>query len=302
MKNIPSIVLSVLLAAFLISGIIVYRQDQAKLLSKDERITELQGQLKEAGAKLAALKEELAKIKGEKEASEVDVKELKSKHEAEISELDKELQSRNEKIAELQKQLKVSDAEIASLKEEVDKSQKELERLHRKLSEILGQEVELKSEKDQMRSTYDAMVSELKEQIQRKEVTIKKLKEKLSIVFVDRILFESGKAKITSKGKEILKRVGDILKNVEGKRIQVVGHTDNRPILPEYRYKIPSNWELSALRAAAVVRFIQKDSGIDAGNFEVVGHSLYKPVASNKTEAGRTRNRRVNIILSPKVE
>jgi chemotaxis protein MotB len=116
---------------------------------------------------------------------------------------------------------------------------------------------------------------------------------------VNRILFESGRTKITPQGKKILKKVGDILKNVEGKRIQVVGHTDNKPILPEYRYRIPSNWELSAFRAAAVVRFLQKNIGIGTSNFELVGRSFYEPIASNETEKGRARNRRVNIILAP---
>jgi flagellar motor protein MotB len=94
--------------------------------------------------------------------------------------------------------------------------------------------------KGRVKSTYDAMALDLKKQIQNKEVTINKLEEKLSITFVDRILFESGRTKITPQGKKILKKVGDILKNVEGRRIQVVGHTDNKPILPEYRYRIPS--------------------------------------------------------------
>jgi chemotaxis protein MotB len=92
------------------------------------------------------------------------------------------------------------------------------------------------------------------------------------------------------------------LKNVAGKQIRVVGHTDNKAILPEYRNKFPSNWELSAVRASAVVRYFQKEIGLDAKNMEAVGRSFYEPIASNETEKGRAQNRRVNIIIAPKIE
>ena len=316
MKNISVIVLSVLLAACLISGLIVYRQDRAKLLIKDESIVNLQERLKTSSSEVASLKEEIAKgtggierlqsqltvLRGEKEAAAAEAEALRTKQETKNSEFVKELQNRDERITDLQGQLKASFGEINSLKEEVDKSQREIEGFNRKLSKILGQEVHLAREIDQMKSTYDAMVSDLKKQIQNKEVTIDKLEDKLSITFVDQILFESGRTKITPQGIEILKKVGDILKNVEGKRIQVVGHTDNKPILPEYQYRFPSNWELSAFRAAAVVRLLQKDIGLDASNLEVVGRSFYEPITSNETENGRAQNRRVNIIIAPKAE
>ena len=134
------------------------------------------------------------------------------------------------------------------------------------------------------------------------EVNIKELKDKLSITFVDRILFEFGKSSISPQGKEILKKVGKILKPLEDKKIRVVGHTDNVPIMEDYRYKYPSNWELSASRAASVVRFFQEEIGIDHKNLEAVGRSFYDPIAPNDTKEGRAKNRRVAIIIAPKTE
>ena len=99
----------------------------------------------------------------------------------------------------------------------------------------------------------------LKEQIENREVIISELGEKLSVTFVDRILFQSGKATVTPKGKEILTKVGQILRNVKSKRIRVEGHTDNKLILPEYQHKFPSNWELSAARAVAVALCANED-------------------------------------------
>ena len=91
------------------------------------------------------------------------------------------------------------------------------------------------------------------------------------------------------------------MKNVRGRQIRVVGHTDNIPITYEYRERFPSNWELSAARAGAVVRFLQHRIGLDPTDLEVVGRSFYEPLASNETKEGRAQNRRVNIILGPRI-
>ena len=155
---------------------------------------------------------------------------------------------------------------------------------------------------DQLRSTHASMVSELEDEVRKKEVTIEELENKLTITFVDHVLFDFGKANISPEGGEILTRVGKILKNVNDKRIRVVGHTDNVPIMKEYRYKFPSNWELSAARAAAVVRHFQNEIGIYPENLEAVGRSFYVSVATNETEEGRAQNRRVEIIISPQLQ
>ena len=139
-------------------------------------------------------------------------------------------------------------------------------------------------------------------QIEKQEVTIKAYEERISVSFVDRILFEFGKATISYKGKEILRKVGGILKDIEDKQIRIIGHTDNIPILPRFRHKFPSNWELSAARAAAVVRYFENTMELDPTRLEAVGRSYYEPIASNETEEGRAQNRRVNIIIAPKIE
>ena len=117
---------------------------------------------------------------------------------------------------------------------------------------------------------------------------------------VDRILFKTGKATITSEGAKVLRKVGKTLKNVKDKKIRVVGHTDNVKIISKNRYyKYPSNWELSAARAARVIRFFQHKVGLDPTKMEAVGRSFYDPIASNDTPEGRAQNRRVNIIIAP---
>ena len=103
-------------------------------------------------------------------------------------------------------------------------------------------------------------------------MTLKAFKKKLSISFVDRILFDLGKATVTPGGAHVLEKVGDILKNTKGMQIRVVGHTDNISIRRESRHKFPSNWELSAARAASVVRFFQRDCRLNPEDLEAVGN------------------------------
>ena len=154
----------------------------------------------------------------------------------------------------------------------------------------------------QMKSTYDTLVSELKDQIQKQEVTIKEFQESLSLNFIDRILFEFGKADLTPEGEKVLKKVGEALKNIKGKKVRVTGHTDPVPIRPDYMYKFPSNWELSAARAASVVRYFQEKTGLDPKDMEAIGRSFYQPEDSNDTKEGRARNRRVEILIAPQME
>lgn len=174
--------------------------------------------------------------------------------------------------------------------------EKRLSEQDKKVAELT--EVQVK----QMKSTYDTLVSDLKDQIQKQEVTIKEFHEALSLNFVDRILFEFGKADLTPEGEKILKKVGEALKNIKGKKIRVTGHTDPIPIRRDYQYKFPSNWELSAARAASVVRYFQEEIGLDPDDMEAVGRSFYQPEVSNDTKEGRARNRRVEVLIAPQME
>jgi chemotaxis protein MotB len=178
----------------------------------------------------------------------------------------------------------------------VQESEKKLSEQDKRVADLI------EARAKETKSTYEALVSSLKEQIEKQEVTIKDFQEGITLTFVDRILFEFGKADITPEGKRILEKVGEVLKNIKGKKIRVTGHADNIPIHPNYKFKFPTNWELSAARAASVVRYFQEETGLDPKDMEAVGRSFYQPVASNEIKEGRDRNRRVEIFIAPKME
>jgi chemotaxis protein MotB len=90
-----------------------------------------------------------------------------------------------------------------------------------------------------------------------------------------------------------------ILKQVTDRRIQVEGHTDNVPILSDLKNRYPTNWELSTARATEVVRYLQEHGGLDARLLSATGYGQFQPVASNDTDEGKHKNRRIEIVLLP---
>jgi len=287
---------------------------ETELSSKKTMVTELQERLKSSQSRFTQLEDEIIKHKSEIDSlqsrlsnferqsveSEAQTDKMRSTYETTISGLNKKIQSGDKTIAEFQERFKEFEFEISSLKNEIKKCKDENKELFLRISEFQGEKGQLKIKMEKFQSTHNAIVSELKNQIQNKEVTIRELEDKLSITFVDRVLFQFGKATITREGEELLTKVGNILKNVQDGRIRVIGHTDNIPIMDEYRYKFPSNWELSTARAASVVRYLHEEIGLNPKTLEAVGRSFYEPIASNETDKGRAKNRRVEIIIAPR--
>ncbi len=151
----------------------------------------------------------------------------------------------------------------------------------------------------QLKTTYAELVQEFESEIKNQEATIRGLKEKLSITFMDDILYDLSMVSVNPKAQQALEKIGQVLRQNRDNKIVVTGHTDNMPIKMEARDRFPSNWELSAARAAAVVRYFQNQLGIDPARMEIVGHAYYKPVANNDTPENRSKNRRVEIFIMP---
>jgi chemotaxis protein MotB len=140
----------------------------------------------------------------------------------------------------------------------------------------------------------------MESEIEKGKITITQLRGKLKVNMLDEILFDSGKTTVKPQGIEVLDRVGRILLDVKDRTISIEGHTDNVPIGPELSKKYPTNWELSAARATTVARYLQEKIGINPSVLSATGYGEYQPVASNETEEGQAKNRRIDIVLIPK--
>jgi len=205
---------------------------------------------------------------------------------ADIDRLEKVLSARSEETGKA----------LAEMRQTIDQLQAENQQL---VQQVEQERIAREARIAQMKSTYDELVQKMETEIQRGEITISELQGKLTVNMVERILFDSGKADIKPAGLEVLKRVGDILKEVADKNILVEGHTDNIPISPRLQQTFPSNWELSTARATTVVRFLQERIGIPGERLTACGFGPYSPVAANDSAEGRAQNRRIQIQLVP---
>ena len=141
----------------------------------------------------------------------------------------------------------------------------------------------------------------LNDQIEEKLLEIQTSKGMKRLIYSDKDIFSPGGLKISKMGKEILLELARSIKSNKKQYIIVEGHTDNRPVAASARQKFPTNWEISAERATAVARFLQEEAGLEPERLSAVGYSFYRPIASNDTEEGRRKNRRVEIILGPPI-
>jgi len=167
--------------------------------------------------------------------------------------------------------------------------------LSQKEREIRTKDVKVQQQSDAFREIQDAMKAELTN----KQVAIQELEGKLTLTMVESILFDSGKAEIKPEGVETLNKVAEVLKGLKDKDIVIAGHTDDVPISGKLSKTFPSNWELSTARATAVVKLLLA-AGVDPQTLSVAGYAEFHPVADNTTTEGRSKNRRMEIVLSPK--
>jgi len=149
-----------------------------------------------------------------------------------------------------------------------------------------------------MYDTERQLNAQLETEIQADQVKIQRLQDRLKVTVEDEILFPEGGWQLNSRGKATLDKMVPALKDMKDHRIEVEGYTDNVPIGGHLRHRFPTNWELSAARAAEVAKYLQKQ-GIDPGLLTAAGHGEYQPVESNDTAAGRQANRRIEVDLVP---
>jgi chemotaxis protein MotB len=249
------------------------RADYARLEAEKDALAEDRRALR---LKVLSLEEAIARLRQDKTN-------LEEISQAESNRMKKDLSELREKVAALEEQNSLLSEENRALR-----------------SKTLDLEVERKEEVLTMRRTYDDLLEDMKSEIEKGKITITQLEGKLKVNMVDEILFDSGKTTIKSQGVKVLERVGKILLNAKDQAIRIEGHTDNVPIGAELGKRYPTNWELSAARATTVARYLQENIGIDPGLLSATGYGPYQPIASNETEEGRAKNRRIEILLVPK--
>jgi chemotaxis protein MotB len=191
------------------------------------------------------------------------------------------------------------DQQLAALQSEKEALEADKEALATARDNLAKSVEEKSSELATLKGTTDALKEKMKDEIAKGDIQLTEDGGKLRVGLVDKILFDSGEASISKRGEGVLERVGTVLASIEDRQIQVSGHTDNTPISDKLKAQFPTNWELSVARATNVVRFLQDKAKVPPDRLVASGYGEYQPIAKNRTSAGRAKNRRIELLLTP---
>lgn len=208
----------------------------------------------------------------------------------------KEEQERNKEMKEAYSKLQSSyqsnvqqgNVNISKLVDEINASNKFIKQL-----------VDAKTKSD---SLNQALTNKLTRSLSKQEmndVDVQVLKGVVYISLADNMLYKSGSYEIGDRAGETLSKIAKIITDYKDYDVLVEGNTDNVPISQK---NIRNNWDLSALRASSVVQALQTQYGVDPKRLSAAGRGEYNPVASNNTAVGKQRNRRTQIIITPKLD
>jgi chemotaxis protein MotB len=213
--------------------------------------------------------------------------------------LEKKVEALQAEIASLQEKIRANEATLSSKESELRASRDRLVELQGLVDELSKSKKKLeaaKAELEKKTSEYEQLASALRTEIDAGRVELTELRGRTTVKMKDKILFASGSATIGPDGRVALRKLADALRGLQGKTLRVEGHTDNVPTGNSGPF--PSNWELSAARALAVVHFLQ-EAGVDPTRLSGAGYAEYQPIAQNDTPEGRSQNRRIEIVLAP---
>ena len=209
----------------------------------------------------------------------------------------------------LQQALAAAEAKYTKLQESLDKSLTNASQNNISIEKLVDQInesnqyirhlVEVKSKSDSLNLVLSNNLTRSLSKEELKEVDVQVLKGVVYISLADNMLYESGTYKINKRASETLSKIAKIIKDYKDYDVLIEGNTDDVPIKRE---NIRNNWDLSCLRASSVVQALQNNYGVDPKRLTAGGRGEYNPLQPNTTEVGKQRNRRTQIIITPKLD
>ncbi len=251
------------------------------------------------------LQTELDKVKAERDklaseyaATKKNLDNLKASYAALEKDSNDALDANIKKNRELLAQLEAKEKALAAEQERLNKLKKDLEASSSRLADL-----------EKMIADKEALMNKLKETLSKslkafegKGLTVENRNGKVYVSMENKLLFESGSWTVGAEGKKAVKLVGDVLGQNPDISVLIEGHTDNDKITGTIGGGVESNWDLSTKRATAIVNILSENKAIDKRNLTAAGRGEYAPLMSNETAEGKAKNRRIEIILTPKLD
>jgi chemotaxis protein MotB len=259
------------------SKLIVAKKALTQKVSSSENVYSGARSVSEKEKELRFLHNKLQRARLSHQELSIELRKQKDKYEKQITAIRNQLQSSKDKEADLEEDIK--NEPLSKIKPSDKK------------------EPPLTTNNEELEKLNMALNDSFKDDIKNHRMKIDKVKDSIVIsVFAD-VLFDSGDDEVRFSSVPLLNKIGSIFnEQASDYRVVIEGHTDNQPIrFSEWK----SNWELSSARALSVLHYFINESGIDSSRLSMTGFGEFKPIASNETEFGRQKNRRVEIILTP---
>ena len=217
-------------------------------------------------------------------------------------------------LAAAQEQLSSTKKDYAKLQNSLDKSLTNANQNNISIEKLVDQInesnqyirhlVEVKSKSDSLNMVLTNNLTRSLSREEMKEVDVQVLKGVVYISLADNMLYQSGSYEVNSRAKETLSKIAKIIQDYKDYDVLIEGNTDNVPVstTSAKMKNNRNNWDLSALRASSVVQYLQDNFGVSPKRMTAGGRGEYNPVTTNDTEVGKMRNRRTQIIITPKLD
>ncbi|HEX8269311.1 MAG TPA: OmpA family protein [Flavobacterium sp.] len=276
------------------------KKENRKLSDENDEMSKINKQM---DLDYAALQAEFDKMKSERDklqmqyaAADKNYKTLQSSYNALEKNSDDALQSNMNKNRELLAQLEAKEKALASEQDRLNKLKSDLQASSDRLNEL-----------ESLMASKDAAMKKLKETLSKalnsfegKGLTVQEKDGKVYVSMENKLLFSSGSWAVGTEGRRAVVEVGKVLGDNPEISVLIEGHTDDDAYGGSG--PIADNWDLSTKRATAIVSILGENKKINRQNLTAAGRSEYAPLASNETVEGKARNRRIEIILTPKLD
>ena len=221
---------------------------------------------------------------------------------ARIASLEEQLAAQKKAIGEQQKAYTALQGALDKSLTNASQNNVSIEKLVDQINEsnqYIRHLVEVKSKSDSLNLVLQNNLTRSLSKEELKEVDVQVLKGVVYISLADNMLYKSGSYEINDRAAETLSKIAKIIKDYSNYDVLIEGNTDDVPISKQ---NIRNNWDLSCLRASSVVQALQTQYGVDPKRLTAGGRGEYNPIAGNDTEVGKQRNRRTQIIITPKLD
>jgi chemotaxis protein MotB len=276
------------------------KKEHRQLTDENQELTDAKNKLENDLAKLQKAYDDAVaerdQLTTDLAATKSNLENLKASYKALEEQSSASIAANSKKNRELLAQLEAKEQALATESERLNKLQKELESRSQRVAEL-----------ENVIASKDAAMTKLKDAISQaltnfegKGLTVEQRDGKVYVSMENKLLFGSGSWFVGAEGKKAVQQLGSVLSENPDIAILIEGHTDNVPY--SGNGQLSGNWDLSTKRATAIVNILRENEAINAENLTAAGRGEFAPIASNETSEGRAKNRRIEVILTPKLD